>query len=297
MFKNYLKISLRNILKNRLTSAINILGLAIGIAVCLIIWLFISHEWSYDQFHQKSDRIFRVYMHNQSGDEEMSYSSTSFLLGKTLKSSFPEVEAATILTSFEDFVKVGENTWSERIHLAGPDFLEMFDFPLQQKSITDPLSNRNTVLLTNEKAQKYFGKENPVNQSITIRAGEEWQEFIVKGILADIPSNSSLQFDFLISDLHADNLYSERFLNSWFGTMPETYILTNGKVTDEDLEAKFPALMAQVLGDNYQEGRYDLRLQKLTEIHLDTSVGSEEAISVNPRYSYVLGGIALMILI
>lgn len=297
MIANYLKIALRALLKSKVHSFINIFGLGIGIACCILIVLFVKDEWTFDTFHSKADRIYRVWAREDYGkDEVFFYTVTPFPMGPTLKDNFEEVESQVRINNIGPQVKVGENLYSESVTIGGQDFFNVFDFDVIKGATEGALLGANNVVITKRIAAKYFGEKDPINKVITIQLGEALEDFAVKAVVENTPTNSSIQFDILISDLNYPKLYSERALTSaWFSITPETYVLIRSGVDIAQLEGKMQVFMKKVLGPDF-EAKYELGLQPLTDIHLNTYYPVGNAPVSNPKYAYILTAIALLIL-
>ncbi|MEQ8363887.1 MAG: ABC transporter permease [Cyclobacteriaceae bacterium] len=297
MFQNYLKIAFRSLLRSKTHSIINILGLGIGIACCILIVLFIKDEWTFDTFHAKADKIYRVWAREDYGkDEVFFYTVTPFPMGPTLKANFAEVEYQVRVNNIGPQVKVGEDLFSEQVTIGGQDLFKVFDFPASKGETATALSGANNVVLSERMALKYFGDSDPINKVIAIQLGDDFQDFAVKAVVNNLPINSSIQFDILISDLNYPKLYSERSLTSgWFNITPETYVLLRDDAEVNQLESKLQPFMKNVLGDDF-DAKYEVGLQPLTDIHLNTYYPAGIAPVSNPRYASILAAIALLIL-
>lgn len=298
MLKNYLKIAFRSLFRSKTHSIINILGLGIGIACCILIVLFVKEEWTFDKFHSKADRIYRVWAREDYGkDEVFFYTVTPFPMGPTLKDNFEEVLYHVRINNIRPQVKVGDDLFSEQVTIGGQDFFKVFDFVTAKGETTRALDGANNVVITEQVATKYFGDTDPINKVISIQLGDVFEDFAVKAVVNNLPTNSSIQFDILISDLNYPKLYSERALTSaWFNITPETYVLLRDGVNVAQLEEKMETFMMGVLGEDF-DAKYELGLQPLTDIHLNTYFPVGIAPVSNPKYANILGAIALLILI
>lgn len=298
MFKNYLKIAFRSLLRSKIHSIINILGLGIGIACCILIVLFVKDEWTFDAFHTKADRIYRVWAREDYGkDEVFFYTVTPFPMGPTLKDNFAEVEYQVRINNIGPQVKVGENLFSEQVTIGGKDFFKVFDFDVEEGETRAALEGANNVVITKSVAVKYFGNTDPINKIISIQLGDDFQDFAVKAVVQDLPINSSIQFDILISDLNYPKLYNERTLtSSWFNITPETYVLLQSDADVNQLERKLQPFMKTQLGSDF-DARYEVGLQPITDIHLNTYYPAGIAPVSNPKYAGILAAVALLILI
>jgi putative ABC transport system permease protein len=299
MFKNYIKVAIRSLLKSKAHSLINICGLGLGIAVCILILLFLRDEWTFDTFHDKSDRIFRVWGKEDYGaDQKFFWTITPFPMGPTLKENFEAVEAQVRIDPVSAQVKVGESSYTESVKITGENFFKVFDFKRIDGDLSAVFHQQGDVVLTRRAAEKFFGNQNVVNKTISIQLNDSFEDFIVKAVIENVPTNSSLQFDVLISDLNFPKLYNQQTLTSnWFNISPETYVLLQEGTDSKSLEEKFPSLFKTILGESYEKSHYTVGLQPITDIHLNTDFPAGNAPISNPRYSYILGAIAVLILL
>ncbi len=207
MLRNYLKIALRNLLRHRTYSAINIAGLAVGLATTGLILLWVNHEISHDRFHVRHERIYRVMLNlSPPSGETQTYESVPMPMAETLKREVPGIERATRFSWGErTLFSYGGTSITEEGRAAEPDFLRMFSFSLLSGNPATVLTEPNTLLITQRLARKYFGSENPVGK--LIRVDQTWNYRVV-GVLADVPTNSSLQFGYL-RPFRADEVQSK----------------------------------------------------------------------------------------
>lgn len=197
MFKNYLKVAIRNLLSNKLYAFINILGLGVAIAYCVVAYLNHTYNYEYDGFHQNAGKIFRAKTLRVLTDHEERLGIAPRPLGPALAADFSAVENSVRLTTAGAVFKVGENVFNENILHADPSFFEMFTFPLKYGS-PDVLQDKSKIVLSEEMALKYFGEENPLGKQITARYGDgKTREFFVGAVAEKIPDPSSIQFDAL----------------------------------------------------------------------------------------------------
>ncbi|MEJ0030846.1 MAG: ABC transporter permease [Bacteroidota bacterium] len=299
MLRSYIKIAFRALTRSKAHSAINIVGLSLGIAVCILITLFVRDEWTFDKFHSKAERIYRVYAREDWGEnQQFASANVPFPMGPALKDNLPEVEYQVRLNKVGTQVKVGDNIYTETLDVAGKDFFKVFDFKLLKGDRETALEKQDNVLLTEETALKYFGEADPVGKTISIQLNEKFEEFNVAGVIENIRSNSSISFSLLASDLNFTRMFSERTLTeAWFNISPETYVLLHEGTDPKVLEGKFPALFRTLLGeDQYKQSKYAPGLQLITDIHLDKDAPGGYAPVSDPKYSLILGAIALLIL-
>ena len=183
MFLNYIKITLRILSKQKVYAFINVFGLSIGIASCILIYLFVRDEWSYDRFHENAENLYRVYITEDLPERDpFSYVESPAQLAGALEESFPEVERAVRLDVRTDVIRIGENTFTQRYHLADPDFFEVFTFPLLQGAPASVLQSLNSVVITERIALRLFGTGEALRNRLAIKVGDQFHDFIVSGI-------------------------------------------------------------------------------------------------------------------
>ncbi|WP_026954480.1 ABC transporter permease [Algoriphagus vanfongensis] len=298
MLKNYLKIALRNLLKYKLHTGINIIGLTLGLGVSILIFFFVQFESSYDKFHTEKDQIFRL-RRFEGGEGEGSFSySTPIITAPTFASEFPQVEAVTRYIGGASQAYLDESTTqNQNYFLVSADFLKIFDFELLRGDRNQVLQEKFGVVITESCAQKYFGDSNPIGQSIRMKMGDNYEEYQVTGLLKDIPGNSSLQFEMLINDENLDFTVDEQGRNNWFHVFGDTFIKTNDPLAKASIEEGSVPMMKKVLGEEYEEGAYRWELQPMSEIHLTDDEITGQAETTRPSLLYILAGIAFLILL
>jgi len=297
MFKNNLKISLRHMLRYKTYTAINTLGLAVGITCCILIMLFVRSEFSYDHFHTKASRIYRVWQDEKFQGQEFKNTFTSIPMGPAMQSSFPEVESMCRVFNTNTLIKVNNNSFNESVTMVDPTVFNIFDFKLQHGNRDDPFPTTNSVIVTPRIAKKYFGDDNAIGKSFEIQLGDEKPLFTVAGIAAPAPEESSIKYDILFSYSNAKLIFSERMLHSWFNIYNETYVLLHKDVSIASLAKKFQPMLKQQLGGDYGTEEFNMYLQPITAVHLDNSLPSGIQPVSNPKYSYILATIGILILL
>jgi putative ABC transport system permease protein len=296
MFKNYIKIAARSLFKQKLHSIINITGLAIGIASCILIYLYVRNEWSYDKFHENADNLYRVYITEDLPQRDpFSYVVAPYHLAGALEDSFPEVERAVRLDVRTNIVRYGEKNYTQRYHLADPEFFHMFSFPLIQGSPESVLRDSHSAVLTERLAEKIFGQTDPLNKVLSIKVGDEFLDFVVTGIAEDVPPNSSIRFDMVVPFENVHRYISDRALDHWFNVYFETYVLLNQSLSSSDIESKLMSVVENHYPERYVD-RVTLHLQPIADIHLNPNIPQGFEPSSDPAYSFILLGIAFLIL-
>lgn len=302
--KNNFKIAWRVIRRDKFNSAINLLGLTIGITCFLLLGMYVKQELSYDQFHVKKDRIYRLWLNEDYGDGRTFFNSTVPLRFEGLvEDNFPEVERAVQYIRRTHLIGRGEKRINEPVAVISPDFFQVFDFPMIQGSSQSPFDSKSSVLVSREYVQKYFEGEDPIGQSLPIQINDEIRDFIVTGVFEDIPKESSIQFDIAMSFEMARDLYSERAFTAWFNIIPETYVLIKEGEQLASIEAKMQDVVLSQLGDTSYGGgqmerdQYNIGFQPLTDIHLNPDIPLGFAPVGNPQYVAILGAIGLLVII
>jgi putative ABC transport system permease protein len=298
MFKNYIKISVRNLSKHKASSLINTIGLTTGITCCFLILLYVQDELSYDRHHENAERIYRVVGESINPHEKFQRAKTPNPLAPTLKSDYPEVVHATRIGKFSNVLIQSGNKrfYEDRFFVAEPSVFEVFTLSLRIGAPQAALSLPNSVIITATAAGKYFGDEDPIGKTLTF---ENRLSFRVTGVLEDLPQNSHFQFDLLASAASTPAIVNRpNGLNNWNNSGFYTYVLLTKDALPEDLEGKFPAFVdkhiAQVLDDDEV---YKLHLQPLTKIHHYSHLSGEIQANGDIKYVYIFSAIAFIILL
>ena len=294
MLKSYLITAYRNSLKNKLYAGINVLGLAIGITCCLFIILYVRHERSYDQFHEKKDRIFKVLRTNDRDGYEIGPISAPY--AEALRNDFPEeVEAAVRVMPRSGLITHNDRAFTgDNISFVGRDFLYVFSFPLTRGNPATALREPGSVVLTTEMARKYFGDQDPIGQELTY---ESEYPMVVTGVLAPVPENSHLKLDFLAS-VHL--FEKEEWFTGWWNNNMLTYVLLREGVSEAALEERFPAFMDKYLGADFEQYGIEvgLTLQPMTEVYFASNVQYDAWTQHgNASMTYIFLAVALFILL
>lgn len=308
LLPNYLKVTFRNVWRNKGYAFINILGLAIGITSCILILLYVNDEFNYDQFHEKSDRIYRVLTDTKWGDQE----GVAFTSPPPLGRIFTEEIAG--VKSFVRFYKPQEQIVrnndiyfkEEGIFAADSTFFDMFSFELLEGNPETALKQPYSMVITPKIARKYFSDERALDQSL--RLGEDQNAYTITGIVAPPPSNSHIQFDILTSIYTYDPV--DYFDWSWVWNGVATYVMLHEQAEAEEAQAQIPDIVEANLpatfkriGFSFEEliengGHWNYRLQPLSELWLYSSaIGNPLGGSSNILYIYILGTAAIFILI
>lgn len=298
MITNYFKIAWRNLLKNKTFSAINILGLSLGIAAFLMIINYLRFEYSYDKMHEKKDRIFRVPMVVTEKDgKEQTFAFTYPALAPAMKKDFPEVEKAARFRRRGGMISNGEIKIIEggNIYYADKDAFDIFSFKFLQGTPESVFTELNEAVITEETAKKYFGNKNPMGQPL--RYNDE--DYIVTGVLENLPANSHITFTILLNYEKYIQLTEGNANTSWGWSDFYTYILLKPGTKTEILEAKLPSFAQRYTGDDMKRANYNQKfvLQPLTDIHTKSKYDYEFPGNGDMTYLKYLAIAALFILL
>ncbi|UCE06949.1 MAG: ABC transporter permease, partial [bacterium] len=292
MFKNYLKITMRNINRYKGFSFINILGLAVGITCCILILLYIQYEFSFDDFHKNSDSIYRILInqdHYYQGRNQVAVTPPP--LGPAIKERFPEVWNICRIDDSRGLFKTGDRSFYENhLGFVDPEFLIMFSFPLilgdKRSVLTDPFS----LVISEEMATKYFGDIDPLGQIISI---DDKHNYTVTGVMKNIPKNSYFQFDFLASWSTLPGIYSDGRMNSWHSYSYLTFLELAENTDILEFEQKVQVLFNEHKTD-FMTG---CQLQNLKQIHFHNKALFEQGTTSDINAIYILATIGLAILL
>ena len=304
MIKNYFKIALRNLSKNKVFSVINISGFAIGLTCFILITVFVIDELSYDKYPAQAENIYRVNLSVAGNGDVAVYPLVDVAVGEGIKNAFPEVKASTRIFSVSDFVKYDDKQFKEE-HLAFADsnFLQLFSIPLVEGNTTNALVQPNSIVVSRSFAKKYFGNGEAVGQSITI--GTRNTIYKVTGVIDKVPANSHFHFDAFLSMSTFPNTNK-----TWSNLGYYTYLLLNKNTDPKKLEAKFPQLVAKYVVPEIQHdmgvslaeaqksvNTFRFSLAPLTDIHLRSNTKFELEPNGDIQYVYIFSILALFILL
>ncbi|MBL7851682.1 MAG: ABC transporter permease [Cyclobacteriaceae bacterium] len=304
MLKNYLSSTLRHLLKNRSYAILNTLGLSVGLACFTLIGLWVIDELSYDRFHEKSDRIYRVSATFSSESDDMQQAVTPTPLRKALVSDLPEVEAAVILDNNDAIVQRGEKQLMEDyLLMTEPAFFDLFSFRLISGDKKTALRDPYSVILSEQMARRYFGEEDPVGQQLVLYLQDpegKGKAYTVTGIIEDCPANTHFKYQALISfSTHEANNPTDPRGYDWYNNGYYTYILLREGASSSSLEAKLPQLIEKYMGKQNREWKieYAYFLQPLIDIHLHSKLKYEIQETSSLTYVIVFATIGCLVLL
>lgn len=274
MIKNYLKIALRTIIRHKAYSAINILGLAMGLTCIILIMLFVKDELSYDSYHKKKDRIFRIVSHYTGATQSQIFVIGEHKLAPLLRTDFPDVELITRIGNIGSTVQYGESIFQENdFYIADANIFDVFTLPMIKGEAGTALKEPFHVVISEKAARKYFGEADPMGKVITIA---DTVRLAVSGVMKDMPRNSHFHADFICSMGTERAIYSEIVFKNWGELSVYTYLVLPPNVKREDMETRLHEFVVKHRdAESAKKMRYEL--QQLTSIHLENYMGEMEA--------------------
>lgn len=298
MIRNYLKVAIRYLSKHKGYTIINVLGLSVGTACCILIMFFVRSEWSFDRFHSKGDKIYRAWLEEHYQGELFRNTTTPIPLVPVLQAGLPEIEKSCRIATLTPPLRHNNNTFNDPVALVDSTFFDIFDFKLLEGNIQAPLQSKNSIVITGSAAKKYFGNESPLGKNIQLQLGNDTVLFTVTALAKDPPLESTIQFDMLIPFANASHIWSEKTRTSaWSNVAVQSYFLLRDNASLIAAESKIGSVMNPLVADNYKTGEYLVRLQPLHDVHFNTTLPDELPGASDPKYSFILGTIGVLILL
>ena len=286
MVKNYVKTTFRTLAKNKVYSALNILGLALGLAACLFIVQYVDYEYSYDKFHSNHENIYRVkYMVYRSGNLDIDCAAAVPRVGPFMKENMPEVEDFVRAFPMQEIFEKNNVQYREsRVQVVDPSFLKIFDYPLLHGDRETALEGPHKLVITASTAEKYFGRIDVVGETLKMHSWltEDPKDFEITGVTADVPNNSHLKYNILVSyetinsrTRNDDGTASSE--TNWGGYDFNTYVSLRPGTDPEAFDRKFAEVLWEERGEDFEkyDFRADLPLQPITDIHLYSNLLQE----------------------
>jgi putative ABC transport system permease protein len=306
MFRNYFAVAIRNLRRNKLVSMINIAGLSIGLACCLLIILYAKDEWSYDRFHQHKDQIYRITAQwvDDQGKDQFKTGKTGALHGPSFQQDIPGIRSYTRIAGGDHILRQGYRTFNQAVRLADPNFFTVFSFPLRTGDPKTALSDLHSMVVTEQTAKKYFGTTDVLGKTLEIEFDKKFQPFTITAVARDCPQNSTIKFDILLSFKFYDKFAPD---DQWLNFDLSTFVVLAPGVSPNTVIEKMKRVYQEKAAGQIKAARekfgfkstVNWGLQPLTAIHLSKDYDAEDELSdaSNPMYSYILIGIAVFILL
>ena len=313
MFRNYLKIAWRNLLANHVFSGINIVGMSVGLAAVLFILLFVQDEVSYDRFHERGNRLYRLVRNTTDAEGmERKTSITGMPQGPTFAREIPDVEAFCRVKGYEMLFRKGSEGIYQQVMYVDTSFFKLFSFNLLAGNANTLLDDPRSVVVTDEVATKYFGTTDVLGKLIEIDAGGNFESYKVTGVVVTPPMNSSIRFDVLrpfLASLPPDR--KDWGENAWLNSFLNTFLLLRADYAGQPadpaaVERKFASILntharqeLAAIRKDYGPYQLDYHLQPYEAMHLDPDYGMNNGLTAGSSsvYSYILSGIAGLILL
>lgn len=302
MFKNYLKIAIRNLTRNKVFSVINIAGLSLGLTCCMLIVLYTKDEVSFDRFQEHKDQLYRVMVTSKDEHETRTFGFTNAIHGPTFKQDIPEIREVIRAQSNSFVIKKGNELLKEDVLFADAPFFTVFSMPLLSGDPKTVLADIHSIVLSEDLAEKYFGSKNAVGQTMNLKIGDEFEPFVVSGVAKRCPENSSVQFDAVLPFAYQE---AKGWTDSeWLGFYMNTFLLLHEKADYHAVVNKMNQVSRSKTiiepGKDKDHNLVTFNLMPFLDMHLQSSSedlrnGLDHASS--PIYSYILSGIAIFILL
>ena len=299
MLINEMKITLRQFWRNRAYSAINLLGLGLGLAFALLAFLFISEELQFDRFNNNADRIVLLQQWETPPDRDPFGSiATPLGLAGSLNANFPEVEKAAKVLWWNATVNLGETTSNELLYYVDPQFFDIFSFAPLYGDPASAIKKSSNIILTASTADRFFGETNVVGRKLEIQIGEEMQPVTVGAVLKDPPATSTLQFGLLVTAERLHEFMPERAFDAWQWVHPYTFALLSKGTTVDQFRAALPRL-AQLhnFDERYGKGELHYKAIPWVDFHLKSTMSDGLLQPSRPEYLWGIGIVGLLILL
>jgi len=304
MIRNYIKTAFRNLWRTKVFSMINIVGLSVALACCMLILLYTMDEVSYDRFNVNKDKIYRLVVNstNPAGVTNK-FGSTGMMPGPSFKRQIPEIEDFVRLQSANFTVKRGNDVFNEDALYVDSNFFSVFTAPLKAGVYKNALDGDNSLVLSEDLAKKYFGNQNAVGKVLDLKVKDSFKPFMVSAVTKRSPQNSSVKIKMLVplkaSDAYNENQWMDFFLNTFFTIRPGANInAVESKI--KKIYLKDAASQLKAAAEKYGfKDKMQFKLQPLLAMHLSTEYEADNGLTdaSNPIYAYILTGIALFILL
>ena len=297
MIKNHFKIALRNLWKHKVFSFINVTGLSIGITACFFIFMYVGFELSYDNMHTKADRIYRLVTDIKTPTETINTGVTAWPFAPNIKADFPEVESFVRISGGSFLVRKGNVKFQEEKSVfADSSFFKVFDFKLIKGDPKTALSEIATIVFSESAAKKYFGNTDPIGQTVLVTGDAIPAK--VTGVMKDIPENSQMKADMLISMVSLTQKFNKGLDNQWGNFGASSYLLLKPGTNPKRLEAQLPAFLERRNGaeEKKQQMFYKLLLEPLKSVYLHSTRNGQASGSITNVYVFAIVAIFILLI-
>ena len=303
MLRNYFKIAVRNLTRNKVFSVINIAGLSLGLTCCMLIVLYTKDEVSFDRFQKHKDQLYRVMVTSKDETETRTFGSTNAIHGPTFKQDIPEIREVIRAQSTSFVIKKGNEVLKEDVLFADAPFFSVFSMPLLSGDPETVLADIHSIVLSEDLAVKYFGTKNAVGQTMQLKIGDDFEAFKASGVARRCPQNSSIQFDAVLPFAYQEAKgWTD---NEWMGFYMNTFLLLHEKADYHAVVRKMNQVSrSKVPAEPGKErdfmNQVAFGLMPFLDVHLQSSSGDVRNgldHGSSPIYSYILSGIAIFILL
>jgi ABC-type antimicrobial peptide transport system permease subunit len=255
MIKNYIKIAMRNLWKGRVFNGMNLVGLSVAIACCILLFLTIYYEFSFDKFNKNLPNIYQLYFTSNRAEKIEKNTAMPIPLAPAVKADYQDIAAITRLGNGGALVTYGDKKVGQSLHFVDEDFFKIFTYPIIKGNTNRPLKNLNDVVITEYSAKAIFGKENPIGKTIELNIGNEVQSYIVAAVAKDFPDNSSIAFDILIRFENFPKYHDG--LTQWDSQNHSVYVLLNSQTNVQRFEKRLQTFVPKHFSDDIKNIKRD----------------------------------------
>jgi putative ABC transport system permease protein len=297
MLKNYLKIAFRNLWRHRVFSTINVIGLTVGITAFFLIFQYVRFELSYDSFHSKAERIYRVVADIKTPTETINSSGPSWAIAPHIKDEFPEIEAAVRIDQASLLVRKDDIKFQEdNTQFADSAFFHVFDFRLLKGNPVTALSDPFSIILSETAAKKYFGKSNPLGQTVLLTDGNYTAK--VTGVMQDIPENSTIKADMLVSMSTLTKKFNPGLDDQWGNYSNQTFLLLKPGTNPKGLQSKFAGFLEKRNGEEMKKFQMypTLSLEPLLDVYLRSTRDGTKTGNISNVYIFSIVAVFILLI-
>ncbi len=300
MIRNYLVVALRTLWRGKVHSLINVFGLALGIATCLLIYVYVRYDLSWDHHNENLGRLYRVINRTDEPGKDPRYArNITALFAETCKGNIPGIEEYVRYTNSEDVIRIGAHVYEEEIGYAEPGIFNSFTFPVIRGQQESPLEDLSSVVITEELAKKYFKGSNPIGQTIEVKVDTAFIPLVVTAVVQNAPPTATINPKLFVQYEHTYEVMRRMISSNWTTVFSETYVMLEEGVSREAVEQSLATYIPSVVDREEEEDVWKLNfvLQPLAERHMSLSPGNVYPTEVKPTGLYVLSGIGIAILL